>query len=1176
VPKIPARWQAALPALIAAAVAALCLFGETAKAATYDVTSCNRDGTAAGWAAYGTTAFQTLIACPYNGDLTSRGLGVANWPNIGWINNSSGGLLFRAPSGTSLVGFGAAIRIQRWDGPYAIGLFSGSGQPLYSFWANDGNGAVASSYTPQAWFNLNRESAVDLGIRCPSFCDTTAMGPYGVRAWVQLFDPITIRIEDDDAPVETLTGGDLVSNAYATATESVTYNATDASGIRATRLYVDGSKLRDDPRTCNYEQPVPCSNISGGSYSLDTRSLSDGPHVVKVETVDAAGNARAQSRSINVDNTAPTAPVVGVGGGDGWRSSNDFTAAWTSPDDQTAPIAKAHYQLCATGQPADCQPAGVQGGADIVSLTGLTLPAEGDYTLSVWLEDAAGNSSAAKASAPVHLRYDATSPGQARDVSVGGGEGWRSRNSFDLAWDNPDGQLAPITSARYRLCDSTDHCTTETRDGAEGLDSLSGISVPAPGDYTLALWLGDQAGNSGDGSGSPMVHLRFDDADPGEAAPAAPGDWLSATDVADGYDLHVGLAPGDAVGPSGLAGFAVSTDGSEPGTSPSIGPDGLLHLAELPEGRLVVKARAISNSGVASSRVGSAVIAVDKSAPRVTVSDAPDADEWQAHAVSVVLQAADQPGLSGMSGGHVSYSIDGGPMQVVAGESAAVTVAADGRHSIAYSATDQAGNRSQPETVSFMVDATPPGDPALSDPGRWLNASDADEYVQHAWLADEAGRPLSGIAGYSFTTDGSAPDGTVDSTGEILDLGRLAEGTTVVKARSVSGSGLASRGVGTVDLHVDRTAPDISLVSVPEAENWQKGTVELRLRGRDALSGMGEGSVAYSVDAQPETSVPGDTAVVEVDGNGSHTVQFYAVDAAGNRADAKTARFKIDGGKPGAAVPESSAGWITSSAAYLEHIRLAEGETLPLSGLAGFSVTTDGSAPDGTPETGPDGDFSLTRLSDGVTTVKARAISGAGIASDSVGIGTVKVDRTPPVVVLERPHGDSLVARMSDGVSGIGSGSLEIRASGTGSWRDLGSEVRDGRITVVLGAVPGSYDLRATAIDAAGNRRVVTTFADGQQATVTIAPSVTGTQPAPVSPNSPKAPAPRLAPSHVRCAVKTKRHPKRAKKRHHAAKHHRRRVHKRHRKPACRPGGEKHRHRHLGGKTHKRARRTAG
>ena len=62
----------------------------------------------------------------------------------------------------------------------------------------------------------------------------------------------------------------------------------------------------------------------------------------------------------------------------------------------------------------------------------------------------------------------------------------------------------------------------------------------------------------------------------------------------------------------------MTTDGSTPGTSiNAAGPEATLTVTDLPEGRNVVEARAISGAGVpaADSDVGTTEVDVDKTAP---------------------------------------------------------------------------------------------------------------------------------------------------------------------------------------------------------------------------------------------------------------------------------------------------------------------------------------------------------------------------------------------------------------------------------------------------------------------------------------------------------------------------------------------------------------------------------
>ena len=133
--------------------------------------------------------------------------------------------------------------------------------------------------------------------------------------------------------------------------------------------------------------------------------------------------------------------------------------------------------------------------------------AEGTQPLVVRAVDAADN---AAASQPVTVRVDRTAPA-APAVSVEGGEGWRSQNSFAAVWQNPDeGDRAPIAAAHWRLCRSGGGaCTSGSRSGA-GIARLADLKVPEPGEWELRVVREDAAGNRNDDYASQPVRLRHD------------------------------------------------------------------------------------------------------------------------------------------------------------------------------------------------------------------------------------------------------------------------------------------------------------------------------------------------------------------------------------------------------------------------------------------------------------------------------------------------------------------------------------------------------------------------------------------------------------------------------------------------------------------------------------------
>jgi hypothetical protein len=165
---------------------------------------------------------------------------------------------------------------------------------------------------------------------------------------------------------------------------------------------------------------------------------------------------------------------------------------------------------------------------------------EGSQPLVVRAIDTADN---VGASPPVTVRVDRTAPA-APGVSVDQGEGWRSQNSFDVAWQNPDeGDRAPITSAHWRVCRvGASACTTGSQSGT-GISRLDDLKVPEPGEWTLRVVREDAAGNRNDDYASQPVRLRHDPEAPTLSFEPAPGDDPTRVSVAVSEKIS-GIASG--------------------------------------------------------------------------------------------------------------------------------------------------------------------------------------------------------------------------------------------------------------------------------------------------------------------------------------------------------------------------------------------------------------------------------------------------------------------------------------------------------------------------------------------------------------------------------------------------------------------------------------------------------
>src|SRR4029079_12794748 len=112
----------------------------------------------------------------------------------------------------------------------------------------------------------------------------------------------------------------------------------------------------------------------------------------------------------------------------------------------------------------------------------------------------------------------------------------------------------------------------------------------------------------------------------------------------------------------------------------------------------------------------------------------PGAEAWSREPVVVGLRARDQAALSGVDGLH--WTIDGAE-QPVAGDEEAVAVDADGRHAVAWWASDRAGNASARGAATIKVDRTP----------RETVAFEAPDPADPTHISVVASGATSGVAG---------------------------------------------------------------------------------------------------------------------------------------------------------------------------------------------------------------------------------------------------------------------------------------------------------------------------------------------------------------------------------------------------------------------------------------------
>ncbi|MEU5942209.1 family 16 glycoside hydrolase [Micromonospora sp. NPDC047548] len=428
---------------------------------------------------------------------------------------------------------------------------------------------------------------------------------------------------------------------------------------------------------------------------------------------------------------------------------------------------------------------------------------------------------------------------------------------------------------------------------------------------------------------------------------------------------------------------------------------------------------------------------------------------------TVTLTATD----SGSGVGRIEYSLDGGTYGTY---SAPVTVNQPGQHTFSYRATDQAGNTSTPQSVSFTVveppapDTTPPTVTAAVTGQR----DDSGAYVGTATVTLSAVDTGTGVDRIEYSLDGQSYAGysapvTVNQPGQH---------TLAYRATDKAGNTSAAQSVSfTV---VDPPVPDTTPPTASAALSGQRddtgayvGSATVTLTATDA--GTGVDRIEYSLDGQPYA---GYSAPVTVNQPGQHTLAYRATDKAGNTSAAQSVSFTVvDPPAPDTTPPTTSAG-VTgqrdNTGAYVGSATVTVSATDTGSGVDRIEYSLDG---------GAYGRYSapVTVSQPGQHTVSYRATDKAGNTSAAQSVSFTVVD--PPVPDTTPPTANAAVTGQRDSNGAyVGSATVTLSATDSGSGVDrieysLDGQPYAGYSAPVTVNQPGQHTLAYRATDKAGN-----------------------------------------------------------------------------------------------------------
>lgn len=489
-----ARASALAVAIVLAVVAA----PSSASAGEYTIYACQADDAgyvSAAFEDFATRGMKWRRACDPRGK-GLRGLVTANVPRAGRVEQGAqSGFILNAPPGTTFSRFRWSGQAQRRDCRYALQLFAERPGTMpvsmKNVRANRGcprPGLAQSSGAPfPRAYDLGGASRIVQRVVClgsPKYQFCSAQGQNYIRTF-----SAEATVTDSSAPaVGVVQDSAFTQGQWVRGTQRFGYDASDNVGVKSATALISGGVRASESRSCDYAQRIPCPN-GGGPIAVNTAEAPEGSQPLTVAAEDAAGN-RAESGAVTVriDNAAPGAVPIAVGGGETWRNANDFDVAWANPSEgDRAPITAAHFRLCrASGE--ECMN-GDRASEGIAAVENLTVPSPGEWVLRLWREDAAGNQQADNASQPVHLRFDPEPPQLGFENSTVEDP---TRVSV-LVTDRISG-LAGGGIEISRAGSGSWQVLPTTQDGDRLVTRVDDASLP-PGDYELRATAHDQANN---------------------------------------------------------------------------------------------------------------------------------------------------------------------------------------------------------------------------------------------------------------------------------------------------------------------------------------------------------------------------------------------------------------------------------------------------------------------------------------------------------------------------------------------------------------------------------------------------------------------------------------------------------------------------------------------------------
>jgi FOG: WD40-like repeat len=451
-------------------------------------------------------------------------------------------------------------------------------------------------------------------------------------------------------------------------------------------------------------------------------------------------------------------------------------------------------------------------------------------------------------------------------------------------------------------------------------DSLSGVATSNPenplhfyaegANQTQQVTVTDVAGNSSTFT-SPAVNIDL-------TSPSTSAGLSGASGTSEWYPgaVQVSLTATDAM--SGIANTFYSVDGGAQQTY--AGP-----FTISTDGSHTVNYWSMDVAGNTEAQQ-STVVKIDMSGPSTAASiNGASSNGWYQNPAQVSLNASDSS--SGVASSY--YTVDGGATQTY---SAPFSVSGGGSHAVNYWSVDAVGNVETQKSLTVNIDTSAPSTQASANGMLGSNGWYISPTVQVALAPSDNNQ--SGVANVYYSVDGG-PQQTY--AGSITISGNAQHQVSYWGVDRFGNTETAR----TLVVKIDNAGPTMqnSVTGTPGNSVYFRSAIQMSLTATDNPNGSGVANSYYRIDGGPTQSY---TVPFTVSGDGTHPVDFWSVDAAGNSNNSYTVMIRIDATAPltqaTATGPMGTNGW------YRASVQVSLTASDNLSGMANSYYTIDGGA----------------------------------------------------------------------------------------------------------------------------------------------------------------------------------------------------------------------------------------